>query len=178
MITTIATQLCHTCSDLGRTFVQGAISKTNHNKLSAIIKVIIRSTVIIHKCVIFEESWRIVERHPFPPLPCSALGPVLAAFPRFLCQLTLQWVQPVKNPGGRVKGWRKGKARLFSLFLGASGYISGNVSRNVFSVGAMPALHCCHSSVFLWVTLTPGPDVTDFSLFSSSLEVLVTCCYF
>ena len=79
---------------------------------------------------------------------------------------------------GRVKGWRKGQVRLFPLFLCASGDISGNVSGNVFSIAVTPALHSCHSCVFLQVTVTPGPGITDSSLLFSSLEVLVTSCYF
>lgn len=142
------------------------------------MKVINTSTEIFFKCLIFEESWRLVERHPFLPLTCSALDPLLAAFARFLCQLTVQWVQPVGNLSGRLKPWQKGKASLFSLFRCVSGDISGNVSSSVFSVAATPALYSCHSSIFLWVTLTPGSRITGSSLSSSSLEVLVTSCYF
>lgn len=34
----IAPQLCHTSSDLGKTFVRGVTSKTNCNKISAVIR--------------------------------------------------------------------------------------------------------------------------------------------
>lgn len=71
--------------------------KTSHNKPSFITKVNVKSTEIVSKCEIFEESWRSVESYPFPLLPCSDLSPLLATFPRFLCLLTLQWGQLVGN---------------------------------------------------------------------------------